>query len=495
MLNLSSRNLLRSNSPLFHIVLGCGWGVVLGIACLLLSGKLVLGALGALIFLYALIKRPEIGLIGILIATASVVFEDRLPLIPLGGFSLHIPDVLLLTSLGLIILRWMGERNFKLVRTPLDWPLLAFVGITLLSTIVAILGSSVDPILSRRAIRTLLYYLTFFIVTNLVRERRQLIFLVNGILLLATVVAAMMVAQYIVGNSIAIIPGRVEELQTEGVAYQDITRILPPGQSVVMVAFVALFCLLILQEFKPAGIMWLLTQIGLLGAAILVTFLRSYWATIAIVILLMIFIFRGQERQKYIIWVSVILISLAVLLILVYNLPNSEGAKLAGAATERIGTLFRAETFQGEDKSFTWRKIEMQYALPQILSHPLLGMGMGANYRPWDSRIDIPGDQSGRSYLHNGHLLLLIQSGLLGYLSFIWLSFSFLARGYKHWKAVNDQRMKGVVLGFSAIFLAAFLAAGVNSTFMQWYWTPLLGILMGINEVIFLNFRQVNDHK
>jgi hypothetical protein len=50
--------------------------------------------------------------------------------------------------------------------------------------------------------------------------------------------------------------------------------------------------------------------------------------------------------------------------------------------------------------------------------------------------------------------------------------------------------MRGVVLGFTLVYLAVLLAAVVNSPFMQWFWTPVFGIIMGINEVILKNFRQ-----
>jgi hypothetical protein len=44
--------------------------------------------------------------------------------------------------------------------------------------------------------------------------------------------------------------------------------------------------------------------------------------------------------------------------------------------------------------------------------------------------------------------------------------------------------MRAVMLGFSLVYLAVLIAAVANSTFMQWRWTPVIGIIMGINEVI-----------
>ena len=181
---------------------GCSFGLLLAIACLLFSPLLVFGTLAAVLFIVATLKRPEIGLVGILIATSSIVFEEQLPLFSMGSISLHIPDLILLLLLGLIVARRLVEPEFRIVRTPLDWPLLIFYGVTLLSTFIAIYQSSVGvQQTTRAAIRTLSYYLTFFIVTNLVRERRQLNFLLNGLFLLATMVAAVMVMQFLLGDS------------------------------------------------------------------------------------------------------------------------------------------------------------------------------------------------------------------------------------------------------------------------------------------------------
>lgn len=67
------------------------------------------GALAGEGLIFATPKRPQIALLGITIATSSVVFEGGLPLIPIGIGSLHIPDGILLALLGLIILRWLND--------------------------------------------------------------------------------------------------------------------------------------------------------------------------------------------------------------------------------------------------------------------------------------------------------------------------------------------------------------------------------------------------
>jgi O-antigen ligase len=114
---------------------------------------------------------------------------------------------------------------------------------------------------------------------------------------------------------------------------------------------------------------------------------------------------------------------------------------------------------------------------------------MGSTYRPYDSRLDTPANNL-RWFIHNGHLRILLDSGIIGYLAFIVLSLVFLIRGFRNWKNIKDDRLRGIVLGLTLVYLVNLIAAVVNSTFTQWRWTPILGIIMGINEVIILRFNK-----
>ena len=72
----------------------------------------------------------------------------------------------------------------------------------------------------------------------------------------------------------------------------------------------------------------------------------------------------------------------------------------------------------------------------------------------------------------------------------MWLSLVFLMRGFRYWRGIPDDRMRGVVLGSTLAYLAVCIAAVANSSFMQWRWTPVIGIMMGINEVILRQARE-----
>lgn len=458
-------------------------GLLLGGALQWFGAFWTLVALGAVVFAYALVKRPELGLLGILVATSSIVFESNLPLVhigPLGSF--HIPDVVLLSSLGLIIVRSLAEHQFKILRTPLDLPLLAFYGVAVLSTLIAVSQSTVPVEDARRALRTVTYYLTFFVVTNLVREKAQLRLLLRGLILLAAIVALAMAAQFILGNSLSFLPGRVETLDTAGTKYGGVTRILPPGQSLVLVLFLFTTVALALQGFRSAALPNLLLWC-LLGLAVVFTFNRSYWAIVAVIFFLLFWIIRKGDKQRLIGLGVIALILLVLALLPSMILSESRTTTLVGSSLGRLATLVNPDT--ANEGSLQWRYIETDYALGQIASHPLIGLGLGARYRPFDSHIDYVGQGwDARTYIHNAHLWIMLDTGLLGYGCLMLLSVVFLARSFRYWHQIRDVEMQSAVLGFALTYIGIQVTAIVNPIFMQWFWVPLLGIMMGVNEAI-----------
>jgi len=485
------------NTWLVQIALSCALGGLLGLACLLLSPLWTLWGLVGMSLAVAVIKRPEIALLGILLCTSSVLYEEQLPLVPIGVGSLHIPDLLLLGSLGILVIRRLVEPDFRLPYTRLHLPILAFYGAALLATVAGISNGTVEAQIAFREIRVLNYYLTFFVVVGLVQKDQQIRLLVRGFFLLATIVAAAMIAQSLVGHSLPFLPGRVETLVTQGRLYEGVTRIVVPGRDLVLVAFIASTATLVMERFRPASSLKSI-QWGLLGLGLLVTFLRSYWAIMAMGLLALALLLKGAARRKLLVGGALLgLLALVVLLIILAG-PPTQASRLVEASFDRMATLGNSDTL--EESSLQWRYMENRYAWLQIVAHPVLGLGLGARYRPWDPVLE-PSMFAGSSYdfdsrrhIHNGHLWIMATTGMLGYAGLVWLSLAFIVRGLKSWRAVADPQFQGIVLGFAVAYLGVVIAAVVNSTFMRWYWTPIIGIMMGVNEIVLRNSMQGSLH-
>ncbi len=460
-------------------------GLLLGAVIVGLPALIVLIVLASIPLVFAFFRRPELALLGILVGTSTLIGEESMLRVSIGVGRLYITDFVLLSLLGLIAWRWLLKSDFRINRTPLDWPLIGFFGVALLSTLIGILTSTVELKMAISGIRLVTYYLTFFVVTNLIREDRQVSLLVKGLLLLATMVAAAMALQLILGKSIPILPGRVETLTTQGREYLGITRMLPPGQSLVLVALTSTAASLILWRFRPIRILTLL-QCGLLLLAVLLTFTRGFWAGTGLAILLLVLLARGPDRRRVLGWGLAMVTSALVIVLILPAKPDSLGVRLTKAAFDRLESLSYTRTYQGQESTWRWRYFEYEYALPQIASHPVVGLGLGAKYRPFIPGIDWEGFD-GRGYVHNGHLWILLGTGLSGYLFFLWLSVAYLIRGFKSWRIISNPQTKGLVLAMTLAYLAVLIGSIGDPMLMNWSWTPVVGVMMGINEVLIRN--------
>ena len=469
-------------SILSHILLGLG----LGFASVAVSPGLVLLSLAGLLGVALIFKRPEVGILTILIITSSIVYERQLPLIPIVVGSLHIPDFILLGLFALIAIRALVEPDFKLVKTPSDGLLLAFWGVTLLASLFAIGQGTLQFNIALRALRILTYYLIFFTVTNLIRSREQIASLLHGFFVIATGVALAMIVQYFLGDTLAIIPGRVETLATGTTYYEGIARIMPPGQSTIFVGMVTLAVVLSFDRVSEAALLRFI-QVAVIALSLLLTFLRTFWLMVGLIFGLVLILTRAREQRRMAVWILLAAVVLCFVGILLFTSPGSPGQVLLNAFLIRMGTVTGTQFL--EDSSFLWRFSEYDHAIPQILAHPVLGIGAGAQYRPYDPRMDWK-QFDGRAYIHNGHLWIMLQAGLPGYALFMAWMLLTARRGIRAWGQVESVLLRGTLLSFSLLLLVLPIGAIVDPVYMQWFWTPVIGLMAGVIEVILCLNRQ-----
>jgi len=249
---------------------------------------------------------------------------------------------------------------------------------------------------------------------------------------------------------------------------------------------------MVCERFKPAGLLRFL-QWGLMGIALGLTFFRSYWAALIGALAVVAWLVRGADRHRLIGWGAVIMFPVGFVLLVLFTVPDLAISRLLKAAWERFSTVGQTGTFTGTDQSYDYRRIENGYAVAAITAHPVIGLGLRASFRPLDPRLDWRDDAGLHdltNHIHNGHLGVLLQSGLVGYASLMWLSVLFLWRGFRNWRRVPDVRLRAVVLGFTLMYLVLLIAGWANSVFILWHWTPVIGIIMGVNEVVLGALRE-----
>ncbi len=194
----------------------------------------------------------------------------------------------------------------------------------------------------------------------------------------------------------------METLGTAGVATEGVTRILPPGQSLILVALISLITLLVFDRSQSKRFLRI-SQIFLIGIAVILTFNRSFW--VALLLALIVVGVMVSIRAKVQIAKTALFIILFAIIALypIITLAGDQIGELVEGSVIRLASLFNpAETIK--EGSLQDRGVENSYVLPQIVSHPLIGLGLGADYRPWDWRIDYaPLTWDKFVYIHNAH--------------------------------------------------------------------------------------------
>jgi hypothetical protein len=488
--------LLKQPLILNQLIVACGLGLFLGIASIWLPPYLLFIGIAGIVYVLVAWLWPEIALLGILVLTSTVFDIDKLPSISIGIGHILIPDILLFVLIGILFLRGMVESTSFFIHTPLDIPLLAFYGTAILSTAIAIFNSSITFNQSLGEVRIVNFFLTFFIVTNLVRSEKQVHKLFDGIIILAILVALAMIAQYALGPAVPILPGRVETLNTAGATSAGVARILPPGQSLVMLGFVCLVVQMLFDKTSSRFMRYLI-QLGIIGLAVLLTFNRSFWAAVGLALFLVGLLVSIRDKVKYVkivFWTVLI----GAFVLTPFLVKGGQVEKLVSGAMTRMSSLFNPDT--ANEGSLEFRYIENKYAYPQIASHPLIGLGLGAKYRPWDPRLDDrplnygPNVSILDDYIHNGHLWVMLKTGLIGYLFFMWFLIMFSKRAIQNWRRIPDPFLKAIVLSFAVTIVGILVAALVNPIFEQSFWAPVIGIMLGMSEVILrMNHNQPLD--
>jgi len=453
-------------------------GIVLGIAIAFSSPGIVALALVIGLSIVLVVKNPVVGILAFIGLTSTVLDSATNPGIFLGFGHIYLSDIILFVLFWLIGWGMLTHLEAKFYRTPLDIPLLLFVVVALVSTSIAMINGIITLQDSLGPMRDILNLMIFFAVTNLVKTNAQIKLLRRSIIAFACVVSVVMVIQYFLGTNLPFLPGRVEVLSTEGVSYSSVTRIIPPGFWIVFVTFVT-GCSIWFFDKKHSGNLILAIPLALTGLGVLLTFKRHFWVSLVVIFLIIALISNRKELQRILIRGFATFAVMLLGLFFIMNYTGSVGPDLVAGSFNRVASLFRADTYEDPNSSLRWRDFENEYAVPQIISHPFIGIGLGTKYRPWVPNRDWS-DFDGRAFIHNGFYWLLLRTGGIGFLSMMGVLVAVVVRGFKYWRIVPDG---AYVLGFTLAIIGLLIGNWVEPLISEWYCTALLAALIGVNEL------------
>lgn len=445
-------------------------GLALGAATAALSPALVMAAIVGLLGGLYLLSGVQAGLAALILIATLLPFAA----VPVNiGFYPTFLDGALAALLVLWVLRLLARPDERLLRSPIDGPLLVFI---LLACTSFVLGTAYS--MSKDVIRhfgeIVLTLLVFFAVTNNVLSQAQ----VRRLSLLL-----------IVGGFLASLVGIVLYVLPAGASatllgYLRLLHYYPEGQGIIRYLadnpdlprratstavdpnvlggmLVLTVSLTLSQLFSRAPLLrreWLAAMLAVMGACLLATFSRGSWAGVAAAALFMSTI---RYRRMWGLF--------AVLGVLLYI--------FAPQADLFVGHLLSGARF--EDQAAAMRIGEYRDALRLISQFPVFGVGFGAS-----PNID--------TYLgvSNVYLLIAEEMGLLGLGAFLVVMASFFAYVLPRMNHISDAQQEGIALGLVAGLVGALVAGVLDHYFFNLQFphtVALFWLYMGLAVVVTRN--------
>ncbi len=436
-------------------------GVTLGFFILRTGGLISLVMLTGLFFIILLYFYPVIGILALIATTCFIPFYTGLPLTSISGVG--IPDVILFLLFCMVILRTLVLTDIELLRSPLDVPLIGFVLVGIATAVVGKLLHLYKGLEAIHEFKVVLYYLLPIIIANLIREKRELKFLIYGCLCVA-IIAALEVIFGAWTNP----PKARDSLGEVFYRYHEVSK----GGILMYWALISFVCLASVTRIRLSYIIAVVVSFF----SLILTFSRHWWvAFVFSILLIMMFNLKRNIRRM-----------LGNVLLLIFF-----GFGAFGIFLFRIGPVnnylnliaLRGKSLVSFEKIENWKKrtVENKYAVEKILAHPLSGIGFRRAYRP---QIFGPLDTN-LWYVHNGYLWILLKMGLLGFVPFVWFSYLFVKRGIRNWNKLEDRFFKGIVLGSVCSYLGIALANLASPHFMESWEVAGIMLFFGINEIIY----------
>jgi hypothetical protein len=225
--------------------------------------------------------------------------------------------------------------------------------------------------------------------------------------------------------------------------------------------------------------------IGLLGLQVLgliTTFSRSAWAAaVAGVGILLLPVFKKWISKPFRIPKALIATIVIALVVVPFFISNSY-------LRTRLFTAFTPT----QVNEFSWRVIIWNYAIPQMIRHPILGLGTSTI----DNTIaHIQASSSVDSFsTHNLYIDIAYQRGLISLALFLLFTFFIFRSALRIYSKSNNPNDKKLVLGLMA-GVVAFLVSGIGIAAMSieniatMYWL-LFGIVITWEHYVF----HINSH-
>jgi len=450
------------------IILG---GIAAGLAPLDAAVAVAFAAAGTGLFV-AILARPEIGALAILVLTAVVpvdtLFEYDVAFLS-GG--LKITDLLLLASLGAWVLARVVDRR------PVRLPSPAVTGLLIVFLILALFGvlnarsSGVELKLALLELRAILVLLLVFPIVDGVRRREDL---ERGLVVFLTAVS---ISAVIVTRDFVLGRGSVALFSNDATRINNLVYVYHLAGIVWGLALIPFVRSLMVRTL-------LLGLTGICAAALFYASRRGGWV-VALLAPLVVLALLPLNRWGWSGRRLVLMVGAVIAAILVANTMSTRPIESPWtSARERLFSLGRS----GEDVSARHRVAELEQARELIRDRPLTGIGLGASITfispLYDSVLEVSNVPHTNIYVHNSYVWVALKLGLPALAVFLALLVAVVSSAYGGYRRTTDRRDRRLMLGGLATLVALVLVASSEPHLTYVGSSPLLVGAIALTQVV-----------
>ncbi|HYT11140.1 MAG TPA: O-antigen ligase family protein [Candidatus Nitrosopolaris sp.] len=337
--------------------------------------------------------------------------------------KLLLARVLIAVSVVLLLVRWLRQGTLTWRRTPLDLPLLAFIGSAALSTIFAInrnvaIFGTYDRWEGLLTIVT--YGLVYWLTVQLLSGESDARGLTWSLLLSGYLIAAIAILQSAFG-----LFGGGYFTTGNNVIRPDVTLANPDFLGIFLAMLLPVAFAKLISRRPMTTRVLAANLVIVLFFGLLASFTRAAWIGAVIGVVVVLVLRRGRFHVRpFVISVAVVVVGFAVLAGVAAARPSGGG--IGQALMARIASIANLSSGTQNERIATWGD-----TLPLIASRPILGYG------PDTFGLVYPQFQRGNQHFvlwdkpHQDALGVAASQGLIGLLAYIWILVAFVRAFWK----------------------------------------------------------------
>lgn len=399
----------------------------------------------AVFFVLVIVLAPEWAVALTIAAFFGLFPEMLLPRLPFLGGTLAAEDLAVMTLLLVLVVRHMGKITARLsfLRAYL-FPFLLLSAAVVVSVYVALGTHSAprkDVLNEARPFVAWLILPICALAIDTPKHLRRFLWL---LLFLGLLLSCGVIFQSVTGMQI-LSKGQFLQLGTLGERHRDVLRSTTPGMFLIgalLIFLIASHAIIGLR--RP----WLGLLAGtVLSGGLLVGFGRGIWVSVFLGLAIVAGLSWNLRYARLMILVAVA----GSLGVTVGLMVKPESVQVIVERLLSIGTEIQV----GE--SYGRRKTENEYAWKHIVNSPMLGVGLGGEYKPPSAQsIAWPGETR---YIHNTYVNVATKMGVPALLALVALVTTMLVRGWTTIRIASSADRPIAVASFWTIMAAAVVTS------------------------------------